>query len=397
MKTTLILLIGLLAGSAGAAVIALDDADFASQTVNSIYVADAHDAGTTAWDDNLRKTQYKIYVTNVVDHTTGLILDGSPGSGVLNVHYGYVFQNLTNTYVTGKTYTLTVWMATSSPTSSDVGGYLKFTDASGAGNDGGNVLSSSPMQHVSNFDNGDIAYDDWEQLTWSYRATVADNGKPIGISIQPRVYMWVDDVSLTVKDRPVIDLAAYTNNATSATFNKHMNANFNYSDSDPNDDVPDDAYYANGGYIQYSTGSIKVGNTSGGPETDGTAWEVWAFDAPYGMLITGFYFWTDIHIETTVTNSSYTYYYNIGTYDGLADPVPGANGWTQFAQMVYGDDNKSFPGIAFTPTARVYVAFKLDRVVNAGATANWWDDQQQQDSYTFDLMPIPRGTVMIVQ
>ena len=394
IKTILILLVSLLAGSAGAAIITLDDADFSSQTVNSTYVDVAHDAGTTDWDDALHKTQYKTSVANVVDHTTGLALDGTVGRGALNVHYGYVFQNLTETYVEGDTYTLTIWMATSSL--GDVGGYLKFTDASGSGNDGGTVLSSSAMQYVSAYDDGDINASDWEQLTWSYRATAADAGKNIGISIQGRKYMWFDDASLT-GGKPVIDLTAYTNNATSATFGEHKTANGNYSDSTPDDDVPDDAYYASGGYINAATASIKVGNTSGGPETDGTAWVVWAFDAPGGKLVAGFDFWSDIHIETTVTNSSYTYYYNTGTYDGLADPVPGANGWTQFAQMVYGDDTLLFPGITFNPTDRVYVAFKINRVVNAGETsANWWDDQQQQDNYEFNLMPPPAGTIIVL-
>ena len=180
----------------------------------------------------------------------------------------------------------------------------------------------------------------------------------------------------------VIDLTAYMNDATSASYD-HLGT---YPDADLNHEV-DDAYYDTAYLKGTAVSGIYAGNTSGGPESDSTAWVVWAFDAPTGKQIAGFDFWTDIHIEATATNSSYTYYYNTGAYDGFADPSPGANGWTQFAQMGWGDDAVAFPDIAFAPADRVYVAFEINRVVNAGGTANWWDDQQQRDSYGFDLVP----------
>ena len=163
-----------------------------------------------------------------------------------------------------------------------------------------------------------------------------------------------------------------------------------YDNDDPGgDDTADDAYYSNGTVLKNQETSPIYTIWGSAPVGDSSAWVVWAFNAPANRQVEGFDFQTQVYCETTVTNSTWTYYYTTETYDGTSDPTPGANGWTQFAQVGYDESGilTIFSNVMFAATDKVYVAFKIDRVVNGGGTADWWDDRQDKDDYVFDLVP----------
>ena len=182
----------------------------------------------------------------------------------------------------------------------------------------------------------------------------------------------------------VVDLADHLDGGAGATYG-HLTDN--YLDSNPADDMPDDAYYADNVWLD-TAGPVRPGGWRS--TTPQTGWVVWAFDAPAGMRIDGFDFTYGMHIDPThCAGSSVTYYYNTGAYAGTADPDIVGEGWTQFGQSTVATSSSTISDIDVTDTNRLYVAFKLDRVIVAGQTASFWDIDQNMDNYEFLFVPEP--------
>ncbi|MEN8256150.1 MAG: PEP-CTERM sorting domain-containing protein [Verrucomicrobiota bacterium] len=208
-KIALILMAGLVAGSAGATAIAIDDWDFASQTVNYTQADVAHDAGTTEWDSNYDVGNAKFRLSTFTDHTSGNVCNTTDPYGIAYTGGGVWIQDTGITYVEGYTYTFKLWALTSA--SGDSGGAnpiqlrMTLTDASDpAGTWGGNILGDTGYQVLSNYYDGSGTYDNWAQLTLEYTATASDAGKNIGVGFRGGGgdYVYADDVTLDVVPEP---------------------------------------------------------------------------------------------------------------------------------------------------------------------------------------------------
>ncbi len=153
----------------------------------------AHTGIDTSWTD----TGYpNTWIANT--YTTGSANYGYPvmghsGAQWMDMNGSYVHQSLTDTYVEGETYILSIWATT---TYTGQGLYFYFTD--GTGNDG---WTAAPLL----FDSGAIAVTQqaspasvWEQYSAEYTATAADAGKNIGIAIYGRTNTWADDITLEI-------------------------------------------------------------------------------------------------------------------------------------------------------------------------------------------------------
>ena len=177
-KTGWMIVAGLLAGSVVAEKIALDDADFESQR-SAIFVSKAP---RTDWKANDDKPRFR---------TDGVVTPPS-GTDVLHLFGGMIYQNLEETYVEGNTYTLSIYA--SSTFEGKRGALLAFTDASGKGEHGGDVLASTTANVTPN----DGAPYEYQLIKLEYTATAADDGKTIGVAIYGDAYVYIDDASLTV-------------------------------------------------------------------------------------------------------------------------------------------------------------------------------------------------------
>jgi len=93
----------------------------------------------------------------------------------------YIYQILGETFVEGKTYTLSVWVGLGW-SGYDDGWWLYFT-----GEDYTNNLIET---------SGSAPVGSWKQVSLVYTATAADDGKRIGIKLRGDVYVTFDDVSL---------------------------------------------------------------------------------------------------------------------------------------------------------------------------------------------------------
>jgi hypothetical protein len=115
---------------------------------------------------------------------------GHTGSQWVDLNAAYLSQALTTTYQEGVTYELAIWATTSY---TNEGLYFYFMDATGSA-DGWNdatTLSGSPLIPVASSTDHT-----WNQYSFSYTATAADAGKPMGIVIYGRSNTWADDVTL---------------------------------------------------------------------------------------------------------------------------------------------------------------------------------------------------------
>jgi len=182
MRARLVWLIAGCLGGSAVADIVLDDKGFESQTVNWTKVSDAHNAGTTGWDSNDASAQYRL----------GFLSHGG-GTDALNNNNGGVFQNFTDTYVEGQTYSVSFWAYKDWGDAPTVWAY--FTDASGSGSEGGTVKASSKT--------GTLIEDQWVEFSVSYTATAADIGDHVGFGLSGTTGLYVDDFSdITVIPEP---------------------------------------------------------------------------------------------------------------------------------------------------------------------------------------------------
>jgi len=92
-----------------------------------------------------------------------------------------VYQILDETFIEGKTYTLSVWVG-QAWAGYDDSWSLYFT-----GEDYNNNLIEA---------SGDAPVGSWEQVSLVYTATAADTGKKIGIKMQGAEYVTFEDVTL---------------------------------------------------------------------------------------------------------------------------------------------------------------------------------------------------------
>ena len=93
----------------------------------------------------------------------------------------YIYQILDETFIAGKTYTLSVWVGAGWSGYPD-GWWLYFT-----GEDYTNELTET---------GGSAPVFSWKQVSLVYTATVADDGKKIGLKIRGDTWVTFDDVSL---------------------------------------------------------------------------------------------------------------------------------------------------------------------------------------------------------
>ncbi|MBC8470100.1 MAG: hypothetical protein H8D56_11570 [Planctomycetes bacterium] len=94
----------------------------------------------------------------------------------------YIYQILDETFIEGKTYTLSVWVG-SGWSGYDHGWWLYFT-----GEDYTNELTQA---------SGSAPVFSWQQVSCVYTATAADAGKKIGIKLQGDAWVTFDDVTLS--------------------------------------------------------------------------------------------------------------------------------------------------------------------------------------------------------
>ena len=186
MRTRAILMLmtaGCFVGSAIADLV-IGDKDFESQTVMWTKVYAAYDAGTTDWDSNDTSAQYRTdnYPPVRVSGTDSLLLNG-----------GGIFQNFTDSYVAGNTYSVSFWAYKDWGSAPTVWAY--FTDGSGTGDQGGVAKLSTKT--------GTLIEDQWVEFTVSYTATVADAGDHVGFGMAGTTGLYVDDMSdITVIPEP---------------------------------------------------------------------------------------------------------------------------------------------------------------------------------------------------
>ena len=102
--------------------------------------------------------------------------------GYYETENDYIYQILDETYIEGKTYTLSVWVGTGW-SGYDNGWWLYFT-----GEDYTNELTQS---------SGEAPVFSWKQVSCVYTATAADHGKKIGIKLQGDAWVTFDDVTLS--------------------------------------------------------------------------------------------------------------------------------------------------------------------------------------------------------
>ena len=184
MRTKLVWLIAGCLGGSAVADIVLDDKGFESQTTQWTKVYAAHDAGTTDWDSNDDKAQYR---------TDNIPTARVSGSNTLPLSGGGIFQNFTDTYVEGQTYSASFWAYKDWGSAPTVWAY--FTDGSGSGSEGGATKSSTKT--------GTLIEDQWVEFTISYTATAADVGDHVGIGLSGTTGLYVDDFSdITVIPEP---------------------------------------------------------------------------------------------------------------------------------------------------------------------------------------------------
>ena len=114
---------------------------------------------------------------------------------------GNLFQILGDTFVAGRTYTLTAHIANQAGQADENGFGLRLFDGTSGMFDGANVFASA------NYSLGVDYFDDnsWHQVSLSFTAGAAADGKPIGILLGPEAAannISVDDVSLTSVPEP---------------------------------------------------------------------------------------------------------------------------------------------------------------------------------------------------
>jgi len=102
--------------------------------------------------------------------------------GYYETENDYIYQILDETFIEGKTYTLSVWVG-SGWSGYDNGWWLYFT-----GEDYTNELTQ---------ESGSAPIFSWQQVSCVYTATAADDGKKIGIKLQGDAWVTFDDVTLS--------------------------------------------------------------------------------------------------------------------------------------------------------------------------------------------------------
>ena len=185
MKTKLGLMIvsGLLVGSVGADIVVgdkgFDDDDVATYLDVSASTVTAWDAITTGAPQIVDDA----YVWSPASNASAPALSGTQ-IGLLGG--GAVYQNFSETYEAGKTYSISYYLL--SAWSSSQTTYAYFTNADGSTEYGGDYMQWPTYT-------GALVQDSWAQFTMEYTATAADAGQNIGFGIWGSAYVYIDDVS----------------------------------------------------------------------------------------------------------------------------------------------------------------------------------------------------------
>ncbi len=180
--------VGLMTGSAMALVV--PDGDFESIPLpdNSWEPIAIHTGINTPWVNTYSGGYAWIlnnYYSGGAYPSTGL-----SGAQWVNIGYSYIHQSLTDTYVGGETYELSIWATTIYPSEQL---WLFLTD--GTSNDGLNGAAQlAVFGPIAVTQQGDP--DIWEQHSAQYTATAVDAGKNIGIALWGSWLAFVDDVTL---------------------------------------------------------------------------------------------------------------------------------------------------------------------------------------------------------
>ena len=105
--------------------------------------------------------------------------------GYYETENDYIYQILDETFIEGKTYTLSVWVGSGWSGYPD-GWWLYFT---------GEDYNDEIIQ-----ESGEAPVFSWKQVSLVYTATAADHGKKIGIKLQGDAWVTFDDVTLSYGD-----------------------------------------------------------------------------------------------------------------------------------------------------------------------------------------------------
>ena len=181
-RTNIMIVAGLLAGGAGAA---LMDTSFEDHVVATEIAI--KDSAITAWDTQSITTLPDIRQVTYWGPDSGVAHDGDQ---VCHLGGQTVFQNVSDTYVEGVTYIFSYYAYNdyaNGTTALNTWNY--FTDASGTGQYGGATLGGQGKVTVTQ-------QQQWVLVTSSYTAKAADAGKNIGVGVAGPLAMYIDDAAL---------------------------------------------------------------------------------------------------------------------------------------------------------------------------------------------------------
>ena len=160
------------------------------------------DSTLTAWETISTSAQPDIREENYFGPSNAV-----SGTQLCYLGGGAIYQNFTDTYAEGATYTLTYWVHRTSGTGTTEA-YFTDGDNSSGTNQYGGVVKGGTVHY------GSVLEDTWVQRTVSYTATVGDVGDTIGFGIFGDVNVYIDDVvfGASTETTPVVgdpDLEAY--------------------------------------------------------------------------------------------------------------------------------------------------------------------------------------------
>ena len=218
MKTKLwfMMVFGLVAGSVGADIVVGDKSFEDDVTTSAIPI---RDSTVTAWDT----------------HSAGIYPDirdedywampPHDGNQVGFLGAGTIYQNFSDTYVEGYTYSISYWMQRSSGSSGTT--YAYFTNADDTTDYGGDTLSGE-ADHSRTPVTGE-----WVQGTVTYTASADDEGDSIGFGIYGSSYVYVDDFSdITVygsgSNTTIISVAPYGAGVVELVFDSSPSLSMSY-------------------------------------------------------------------------------------------------------------------------------------------------------------------------
>jgi hypothetical protein len=200
----------------------------------------------------------------------------------------YIYQILDETFISGATYTLSVWTAMVWP---------------GYGYDDGWTLYFTGEDYADNLieTSGNIPVGEWEQVNLVYTATAADGGKKIGIKMYGDRYMTFDEVALSYATGGIVT-APREPDPVDGAVGVPLGSSLSWTPGDTS--VKSDVYFgttdppafaANVEAAPYYPGPIEPDTTYywqvDAVEEDGTtkhSSEVWSFTSgPLGYIIDG--------------------------------------------------------------------------------------------------------------